>query len=707
MVLRNAHKRIKEGVGKMNINFRNGLIAIMLVVFGYASLAGGVVGDPKKLQVLESYGKIPLYFIKNHDRLDKKVKFYNRAQGFTTFFTREEVVFRLHGPETQLHHGSRNIVRLVPLGMKKDADIVGEGVQPTKVNYYIGKDSKKWRNRLPTYGSVVYREAYPGVDLKFYGTNRQLEYDVVVKPGSDPSRVRFCYKGIEGLEVTQQGDLRLSLNNGSELIQKKPVVYQEIAGKRVARQGRFKLMASVSGAGGYAFGFEVGSYDKQHALIIDPVLVSTTYLGGIWDEYSYAIDVDGFGNSYVTGLTFSDDFPTENPFQNNPDETVDVFIIKLNSSGDTLAYATYLGGSGEDVAFDIAVDNSGNCYVTGSTNSHDFPTRNPFQGTISGEQDAFVTKLNPSGEALEYSTYLGGSGEDEASGIAVDNSGNCYVTGYTESDDFPIKNPLQDIIRGDQDAFVTKLNISGNALLYSTYLGGSSSDKGVGVAVDGSEHCFITGATYSDDFPTRNPLQETIGGVWDVFVSRLNPSGNVLLYSTYLGGGKNEKARAITLDGLGNCYVTGATESENFPTKNPFQGTISGEWDVFVTKLNISGNALAYSTYLGGSKHDEGSGIAVDNSGDCYVTGYTESENFPIKNPFQATISGEWDAFVTKLNGSGNALVYSTYLGDTGMDFGNDIAVYGSIDCYVTGTARIDGNSDGFVSKISCWPTYR
>ncbi len=691
----------------MRPNLKKCLIGMMLALFGCVSWAAGAVDDPKRLQVLECYGKAPLYFIENHGQLDKRVKFYSRAQGCTTFFTREEVVFRLHGQDIRSHHGSPSTVRLTPLGMKKDADIVAEGLQSAKVNYYIGKDPKKWRTSLPAYGSVTYQEAFPGVDLKFYGTNRQLEYDVVVKPGSDPSCVRLCYKGIEGLEVTQQGDLRLSLKHGAKLIQKKPVVYQEIAGKRVACQGRFKLMESVPGTEGYLFGFEVGPYDRQYALIIDPVLVSTTYLGGTSDDYSYAIAVDDSGNCYVTGLTFSDDFPTEDPFQSSLGGTLDAFVIKLNPSGKALVYATYLGGSGDDAAFDIAVDSFGNCYVSGDTDSDDFPTENPLQGTIGGEGDGFVAKLNPSGNALVYSTYLGGSGEDEASGIAVDNFGNCYVTGYTESDNFPTKNPFQGTIGGESDAFVTKFNGTGDALVYSTYLGGSSSDMGIGVVVDAAEHCYITGSTYSDDFPTRDPFQGTIGGAWDAFVARLNPSGDALVYSTYLGGGNDEDARAIALDGFGNCYVTGYTESDNFPTKDPFQGTICGEWDAFVTKLNPSGDALVYSTYLGGSKDDEGSGIAVDGLGDCYVTGYTESDNFPTKDPFQGTIGGEWDAFVTRLNKSGNALIYSTYLGRSGMDFGNDIAVHGSIDCYVTGTTHMDEYFDGFVSRIAWRPRHR
>jgi len=691
----------------MKIDLKNCLIAMIVAVFGYASWAAGAVGDPKRLKVLESYGKAPLYFIENHGQLDNRVKFYHRAQGHTTFFTMKEVVFRLHGPDTPLHSGSPSTIRLTPLGMKNDATIVAERLQPTKINYYTGKDPKKWRTGLPTYGSVVYRDVFPGIDMRFYGTNRQLEYDVVVKPGNDPSRVRLSYRGIEGFEVTQQGDLNLSLKQGAKLIQKKPVVYQEIGGKRVDRQGRYKLMESFPGTEGYFFGFEVGPYDRQYALIIDPVLVFTTHFGGISDDYSYAIAVDDSGDSYVTGLTFSDDFPIEGRFQKSLGGTLDAFVIKLNPAGNAFVYAAYLGGSGDDVGSDIAVDSLGNCYVSGHTDSSDFPVKNPVQGTIGGDADGFVAKLNPSGDALVYATYLGGSGEDEASGIALDNSGNCYVTGHTQSDNFPTKNPFQGTIGGESDAFITKLNGGGNAVAYSTYLGGSSADEGIGVVVDGSGYCYITGSTFSTDFPTRHPIQGTIGGQWDAFIASLNPSGDALVYSTYLGGGKDENALAIALDNLGNCYVTGHTESDDFPTKSPFQGTIHGEWDAFVTKLDSSGNALVYSTYLGGRKDDVGSGIAVDGLGNCYVTGYTESDNFPTKDPFQGGIGGEWDAFVTRLNANGNAPDYSTYLGNSGMNFGNDIAVRGSIDCYVTGTTYMDEHYDGFVSKIAWWPPHR
>jgi hypothetical protein len=348
-------------------------------------------------------------------------------------------------------------------------------------------------------------------------------------------------------------------------------------------------------------------------------------------------------------MTESSDFPTLNPYQTDQD-TTDVFVTKLSSSGDALIYSTYLGGSNYDLGFGIAVDGSGNAYIlTGETSSSDFPTLNPYQ-TYQGGYDALVTKLSSSGSSLIYSTYLGGGGWDFGGGIAVDGSGNAYVTGWTTSSDFPTLNPYQ-TYQGNEDVFVTKLSSSGNSLIYSTYLGGGSSDAGNTIAIDGSGNAYLTGTTYSSDFPTVNPYQTTFQGVWDVFVAKLSSSGNSLIYSTYLGGGSGEDGMGIAVDGSGNAYVTGETFSPDFPTLNPCQAIFQGVADVFVAKLSGSGNRLIYSTYLGGGGMDEGNGMALDGSGDVYVTGYTGSSNFPTLNAYQAAYQGgDLDAFVTKLN---------------------------------------------------------
>ncbi len=390
--------------------------------------------------------------------------------------------------------------------------------------------------------------------------------------------------------------------------------------------------------------------------------VYSTYLGGTGADVGYDIAVDASGSAYVVGRTNSTDFPTLNPYQGTFQGGVDVFITKLNSTGDSLIYSTYLGGSNQDHGGSITVGASGVAYVEGSTNSTDFPTVNPYIGTAQGGVDVFITKLNSTGDSLIYSTYLGGSDDDYGSefssgqlcsGIAVDASTAVYVTGYTISTDFPTLNPFQGTYQGGYgDAFVTKLNSTGNSLIYSTYLGGSSSsDIGYDIAVDIYGSAYVTGWTGSTNFPTLNPYIGTKQGGTDDFVTKFNPAGDSLIYSTYLGGSGIDYSNAIAVDASGAAYITGRTSSTDFPMLDPYQGTFQGGGygDVYVTKLNPTGNSLVYSTYLGGSDDDEANAIAVDTSGAVYVTGYTASTDFPTVNPYQGTYQGIYaDVFVAK-----------------------------------------------------------
>jgi hypothetical protein len=413
-------------------------------------------------------------------------------------------------------------------------------------------------------------------------------------------------------------------------------------------------------------------------------LIYSTYLGGSGDDYGSAIAVDNSGSAYVTGWTQSTNFPTMNPLQ-PAGAGLYAFVAKLNPAGSALVYSTYLGG-GADEGGGIAVDNSGNAYVTGLTESTNFPTVNPLQQSFGGVSDAFVAKLNATGSALVYSTYLGGSGIDNGTGIAVDSSHSAYVTGYTFSADFPTMNPLQPTPGGGGygDAFVAKLNPAGSALVYSTYLGGSGEDLGYGIAVDSSGNAYITGYTASTDFPTISPLQPIYGGASDAFVAKLNSAGSALVYSTFLGGSGYDEGIGIAVDSSGNAYVTGATGSTDFPTMNPLQPIYGGDGDAFVAKLNPSGSAFVYSTYLGGSGPDQGSGVAVDTAGNAYVTGGTASTDFPTMYPFQPTNGGS-NAFVAMLNPAGSSLVFSTYFGGSGGDGGSGIAVDITGNAYVTG----------------------
>ncbi len=408
-------------------------------------------------------------------------------------------------------------------------------------------------------------------------------------------------------------------------------------------------------------------------------MVYSTYLGGVVYSRGSAIAVDGSGNSYIVGTTCSFNFPvTPGAFQENFGgssgcEIGDAFVTKLSSTGSTLVYSSYLGGSGGDSANGIAVDNGGNAYVTGATSSSDFPTTlGAFQTVCNGGSgcsnsgDGFVSKVNLSGSALVYSTYLGGSGFDGASSIAVDSEGNAYVTGSTFSSDFPTMNPLQATIRGSYTAFVTKINALGSALIYSTYLGGSGGDSGAGMAVDGSGNSYVVGNTGSPDFPTTPGAFQTIcngGGQCnvssgDAFVSKISPDGSLFVWSTYLGGSSAEQASGVAIDSQGYVYVAGFTSSYNFPLVSPSQKKFAGGgWDAFVTRFSPSGTALFSSTYLGGGELDLGYAIAADSVGDAYVTGLTQSSSFPTTHgALQVTCGGtgfscryDGDAFLTKI----------------------------------------------------------
>jgi hypothetical protein len=743
------------------------------------------------------YGKLPLSFEANLGQTDLTVKFLSRGRGYALFLTGDEAVLSfqrasqkakrksqkakvkagvaptLRSARTALKSGATNsndapttdlaprttnaVLRLRLVGANASAAVVGAEELPGRANYFLGNDPRKWRTNVPTYARVKYQSVYPGIDLVYYGSQSgQLEYDFVVAPGADPRAIALdvgagLVPAREGhprgvpLRIAADGDLVVQ-TGGGDIRFHKPIVYQpDLASKEdlsgsshVTRRssrvdGRYILTASNQ------VRFALGAYDRSKPLVIDPVLSYSTYLGGSSGDGGYAIAVDFSGNAYVTGFTASTDFPTANPLQATLRGSYEVFVAKLNAAGSALVYSTYLGGSDGDEGYGIAVDSSGSAYVTGSTYSTDFPTVNALQAGLQGGEDAFVAKLNAAGSALVYSTYLGGSGEDWGYGMAVDSSGNGYVTGKTSSYDFPTANPFQSTCgscgaSGNDmyDAFVTKLNPAGSALVYSTYLGGSSLDYGNGIAVDSSGNTYVTGYTSSTDFPTVNPLQATNKAALaynennTAFVAKMNPTGSALVYSTYLGGSSSDGGYGIAADSSGNAYVTGFTASTDFPTASPLQASFGGgDFEVFVAKLNPTGSALVYSTYLGGSSGDEGYSIAVDSSGNAYVTGSTYSTDFPTMNPLQATnkaalSTGESTAFVTKLNWSSSALslVYSTYLGGNNVDFGYGIAVDSSGNAYVTGTTQSSdfptvnplqasfggGMSDAFVAKISPAP---
>jgi hypothetical protein len=659
-------------------------------------------------RAMKTFAALPMMFEANSGQTDARVKFLSHAPGYALFLTDNEAVLSLPsgspgsasvnaaqdskkspGPQPDKSHTPRltRIVRLKFAGGSTPTAITGRDQLPGKTNYFLGNDPKQWREDIANYEGVEYRGVYPGVDVVFHGNQQRLEYDFVVAAGADPHAIALDVEGAKRMRITPRGDVVLGVGQ-SELELEKPVVYQEVEGQRREVAGNFVLR------GPHRIGFALGPYDRSLPLVIDPILVYSTYLGGSSFDEAFSVALDSSDNIYVTGYTSSTNFPTANAFQATKDGAgYDAFVTKLNAGGAALVYSTYLGGSSFDEASGIAVDSSGNAYVTGHTESTDFPTKNPLQAANAGLYDAFVTELNATG-SLVYSTYLGGSSYDYGYAIAVDSSGNAYVTGSTQSTNFPTKDPLQAANGGGYDAFVAKLNFNASTstltLVYSTYLGGSLYDSGQGIAVDSSGNAYVAGSTQSINFPTQDPYQGALSAAnGNVFVAKLNNTGSALDYSTYLGGSTGENGTGIAIDSSGNAYVTGYTQSSDFPvTGNAFQQTYGGDGDAFVTKLNQSGSSLDYSTYLGGSSYEYGYAITVDSSDNIYVTGYTGSTDFPITpNPFQQTYGGDGDAFVTKFNAAG-ALVYSTYLGGSGLEYGYGIAVDSSLpnaNVYVAG----------------------
>ena len=694
--------------------------------------------------ILETYGQLPLSFEANQGQTDDQVKFLSRGSGYSLFLTPAEAVLALRKSaaselpnkvdlasisadmeDTQAVEYTALLMQLV--GANPEPQVAGLAELPGMVNYFIGDDPQKWQTNIPTFARVKYEEVYPGVDLVYYGNQGQLEYDFVVAPGADPKSIALGYDGVDKIEVDTQGNLALYI--GSEQVRmRKPLVYQEIDGTKRDIPGGYLL------ADNNHVSFQVGAYDNNRPLIIDPVLVYSTYLDS-GEGYIEDITVDAVGNAYVTGFTYSTDFPTTPGALQPTCITLSGFctkayVTKLNPDGSALVYSTYLGGSGNDLGFGIDVDAAGSAYVTGSTGSTDFPTTpGAFQPTCYasvglGCGNAFVVKLNPDGSALVYSTYLGGVRNEGGSAIAVDASGSAYVTGFTGSTDFPTVNPLPQSACTEEDVrvFVAKLNAAGSALIYSTCLGGTYSSISmtpINIAVDADGNAYVTGVTASTDFPTVNAFQPAYaGGEQDAYVAKFSPTGS-LVYSTYLGGSDDEEGEFnIAVDAAGNAYVTGVTESTDFPTVNPLQPAIGSFKDAVVVKFNAAGSALVYSTFLGGSWLDYGFDIAVDAAGSAYVTGVTQSTDFPTVNPFQPAFGGQllygYDAFVAKLNPEGSALVYSTYLGGSRDDFGVGIDVDAAGNAYVTGmTSSTDfptanplyASGNGFVAKLSNTPS--
>jgi sugar lactone lactonase YvrE len=734
---------------------------------------------------VEAYGRLPLSFEANQGQADPEVRFLSRGNGYSLFLTGTEAVLALTRPEQAgTAPDAADVIRMKLSGSTPAPRVSAEDPLPGTANYFIGNDPATWRTDAPTYARVRYEDVYPGVDLVYYGNQRQLEYDFAVAPGAGARSIRLQFEGARSLALNASGDLIVSTARG-EIAFHKPVLYQVRNGQRQPVQGEFALFRN------HAVGFSLGRYDHSRPLVIDPVLVYSTYLGAPGSPESNGgqgtqIAVDAEGNAYVVGVTSLTDFPTttgalQSKVKGNqiPENGLYSFVTKIDPTGSKLIYSTYLGGTYDDLLQgdtinSIFVDKAGNAYLAGAAYSLDFPvTPGAFQSVNNDSNEffsgpnGFVAKLNPTGTKLIYSTYIGGSGADDfgdvCNQVAVNSSGNAYVTGYTHSPDFPVTpGAVQSTPTpyAKLTAFVTEFNTTGTGLVYSTYLGGSGSEGGNAIAVDSKGDAYVAGITSSTDFPVTKiafePINEAEVSESQAtgFVAKLNPEGSALFYATYLGGsGGNAQSfiddqiraadapASLAIDAAGDAYITGITGSPDFPVHDAVQSVNKSNFNAFVTKLNPAGHALVFSTYLG-STHGEampsGTGsVALDASGDAYVTGTTLGWNFPVtKNAFQSKNRTTFysngtpedasaNAFVSELSSAGK-LLYSTYLGGSGTepsqyiygfygDSGSSVALDKSGNLYVTGIAEAydfpvtagaletskTAQSDAFVAKFS------
>ena len=646
----------------------------------------------------QQFPKLPITFEENRGQTDKDVRYFAQGPHYAFFLTQNEVRLSL------ARASNKGIVLgLRFLGLNPSATVIGAERAPGNVNYLHGNDPADWHTDVPTYSQVVYHELWPHVDLSLREKNGALLYEFRVRPGARVEDIRLAYRGADRIALDRTGGLQIETAVGT-IQDSAPLSYQEIGGVRVPVDSSYILLGSNMPE---AYGFRVGAnYRADQDLIIDPGVQFSTFLGGSSEDTPAGIVVDAAGNSYVVGTTQSSDYPTTvGAFSRAGavNGVTDVFVAKINPTGTALVYSTFLGGSNFDTGRAIAIDSSGNAYIAGSTMSTDFPTtRKSFDPIFNipgncprcgiDNTDGFVTKLNSTGSGLVYSTFLGGAQDsDDVFAITVDAAHNAYVTGETGSADFPVTpGAFRTTKIGAFDAFVTKLNAAGSALVYSTFIGGTAVDFGVRIKVDSSKNAYVLGNTSSLDFPvTPGTFSASPRGSFDIFVLKLNATGSSLIYSTCLGGTTMDLAGGLAVDSAGNAYVSGGAGSSDFPTTPGAFQTAAPSGGGFVAKLNPTGSSLVYSTYFG----DSGTaafGLAITPAGNVWIAGSTTSETLPTTpDAFQRFIHpGTTEAFLTELNATGSALLYSTYLGGSNTDYATDVTLDSTGNVFVTGVTQ-------------------
>lgn len=697
------------------------LLLVPLAISVFAAAAGG--SSPEARGLAAAAGRLPLAFEENQGQSDPAVRFLARIPGRFAFLTDEAAWISGNGG----HAGNTavsEILRISLAGAELSAP-AGEGRLPGDTHYLIGADPSKWRRNVPRYSRVRYRSVYPGIDLVYYGNAGRIEFDFEVAPGADPGRIRLSLGGMATAALQPDGALCLAAGSGERRLLP-PVAYQTVLGERRRVAASYALYAAGEGDDFPSVGFRVGPHDPSAPLLIDPVLLFSTYLGGTDDDEVDGIAVDPEGNAYVIGRVYSANFPVSaNAPQHSYGGNEDTYVTKINPAGTAIVYSTYLGGSDRDFGNGIAVDSLGQAVVAGRTISPNFPgtANSPIQNAKRGEDDGFVAKLDATGSNILFSTYLGGSATDKVADVAIDPDGNILVVGQTDSGNFPgtAGNPFGSAYKGNFDAFVAKLDSGGFSILYAAYLGGSGIESASAVAVDRDGNAYVAGGTESSNFEGAgtSPIQKVLKGDSDGYIVKVDPAGSRIVYSAYLGGSADDFAAKVAVGAHGNAVVAGSTTSTNFPgTAGGLQSTNHGNTDAFVTEINPAGSAIVSSTYLGGSGEDYADGLALDALGDVFLAGYTESPNFPgaTASAIQPAYAGNGDGFVAELTPGGRALVYSTYLGGSAYDEAYAIAVH-SRSAYVGGVTQspnfkgasaspiqnhfAGGDDDGFVVRIS------
>jgi hypothetical protein len=649
----------------------------------------------------------PLVFEPNRGQADSSTKFLSRGNGHSVLLKNAEAVITFANPAAA--------VRMKLVGQNPRAVMEGLGLQSGVTNYFVGNDPAAWRSSVPQFAKVKYGSVYPGIDLVYYGIGSQLEYDFLVDAHADPSPIQIEFEGADEVSISPEGDLVLRTRAG-EVRHQRPVAYQTRNGAREPVAAHFVLK-------GKRARFSLAAYDRSLPLVIDPKFIWATYMGGPGDDQGNDLAVDAEGNVYVTGATQDSTADPAGIFQSPSGKSFQLFVTKINPAG-AVVYSTYFGGTAIEEGHSIALDPAGNIYVGGFTTSTDFPLVNAFQSQLGGPQDGYVLKLNNDGNTIIFSTYLGGTLSDRVYGIAADPSGSAIVAGNTQSSDFPVSNAFQSKKGGGLgDAFVTRF-AAGGALASSTYLGGSGNDQAYDVARDVDGNIVVTGFTTSQNFPVLKALYPNYrGGSDDVFVTKFNDTATSQVFSTYLGGTGADNGVRLTVDVDKNIYVTGYTTSLDFPLKNPAQLFFGGigdlsvtTYDAFLIKFHPDGQDAHFSTYIGGEDTEGGVGVVVDKNGFIYLTGFTNSLRFYAINALGGFLRGERDGFVIKIAPDAQTVVFSSYLGGFGAEGATSIAVDDAGNVYVTGyTSSLDfplavdtmfqgataGGQDGFLVKIN------